>query len=93
VGVIYGTLEDCFNRWRNLAELPSLKTDWVKWMLPMFLAMHLPLLVLCCFHLPSVYYVYATVIAEQFDMVLVCCLFMMYLTYIAEGESKNHIML
>jgi PAT family beta-lactamase induction signal transducer AmpG len=57
-------------------------------MLPMFLAMHLPLLVLCCFHLPSVYYVYATVIAEQFDMVLVCCS-SWCIWYISQKESQK----
>jgi PAT family beta-lactamase induction signal transducer AmpG len=42
-------------------------------MLPMILAMHLPILgfvSLAHFHPSSVYYIYATVMAEQFGLVL-----------------------
>jgi PAT family beta-lactamase induction signal transducer AmpG len=63
-----------------------------KWMLPMFLAMHLPIIgfiLLSHFHPESVYYVYATVIAEQFGYGFGFAAFMMYLIYVADGESKT----
>jgi len=63
-----------------------------KWMLPMFLAMHLPIIgfvLLAHFHPTSVYYIYATVVAEQFGYGLGFSAFMMYLIYVAEGESKT----
>jgi hypothetical protein len=55
------------NHWRN-----NSKDGLGKWMLPMILAMHLPILgfVSLAFHPSSVYYIYATVIAEQFGLVL-----------------------
>jgi hypothetical protein len=43
-------------------------------------------------HLPfhsSVYYIYATVIAEQFGYGFGFAAFMMYLIYVADGESKT----
>jgi PAT family beta-lactamase induction signal transducer AmpG len=61
-----------------LAELIS-KDGLGKWMLPMILAMHLPILgfvSLAHFHPSSVYYIYATVIAEQFGYGFwLCCLY------------------
>src|SRR6478609_8109462 len=63
-----------------------------KWMLTMFLAMHLPIIgfiLLAHFHPTSVYYIYATVIAEQFGYGLGFSAFMMYLIYVAEGEHKT----
>ncbi|KFC57811.1 beta-lactamase [Flavobacterium gilvum] len=63
-----------------------------KWMLPMFLAMHLPIIgfiLLAHFHPTSIYYIYATVVAEQFGYGLGFSAFMMYLIYVAEGESKT----
>ena len=41
------------------------------------------------FHPESVFYVYATVIAEQFGYGFGFAAFMMYLIYVAEGESKT----
>jgi PAT family beta-lactamase induction signal transducer AmpG len=59
-------------------------------MLPMFLAMHLPIIGLCCFlHPSSVYYVYATVIAEQFGYGFGFAAFMMYLIYIRRRRVKT----
>jgi PAT family beta-lactamase induction signal transducer AmpG len=63
-------------------------------MLPMILAMHLPILgfvSLAHFH-PSPFIIYATVIAEQFGYFGFAA-FMMYLIYVADGESKPHITL
>jgi PAT family beta-lactamase induction signal transducer AmpG len=63
-----------------------------KWMFPMFLAMHLPIIgfiLLSHFHPESVYYVYTTVIAEQFGYGFGFAAFMMYLIYVADGESKT----
>jgi PAT family beta-lactamase induction signal transducer AmpG len=40
------------------------------------------------FHPSSVYYIYATVIAEQFGYGFGFAAFMMYLIYVADGESK-----
>jgi PAT family beta-lactamase induction signal transducer AmpG len=37
----------------------------------------------------SVYYIYATVIAEQFGYGFGFAAFMMYLIYVADGESKT----
>jgi hypothetical protein len=45
------------------------------------------------FHPSSVYYIYATVIAEQFGYGFGFAAFMMYLIYVADGESKPHITL
>jgi PAT family beta-lactamase induction signal transducer AmpG len=62
----------------------------------MILAMHLPILgfvSLAHFHPSSVYYIYATVIAEQFGYGFGFAAFMMYLIYVADGESKPHITL
>lgn len=63
-----------------------------KWMLRMFLAMHLPIIgfvLLAYFHPTSVYYIYAAVIAEQFGYGFGFAAFMMFLIYVAEGESKT----
>jgi PAT family beta-lactamase induction signal transducer AmpG len=59
---------------------------------PMILAMHLPILgfvSLAHFHPSSVYYIYATVIGEQFGYGFGFAAFMMYLIYVADGESKT----
>ncbi len=58
----------------------------------MILAMHLPIIgfvLLAHFHPASVYYIYATVIAEQFGYGFGFAAFMMYLIYVADGESKT----
>jgi PAT family beta-lactamase induction signal transducer AmpG len=61
----------------------------------MILAMHLPIIgfiLLSHFHPGSVFYIYATVIAEQF-VGFGFAAFMMYLIYVADGESKRLITL
>ena len=63
-----------------------------KWMLPMILSMHLPIIgfiLLSHFHPESVFYVYATVIVEQFGYGFGFAAFMMFLIYVADGESKT----
>ena len=93
VGIIYGTF-GVFALLLGgiLAGIIISKYGLRKWMLQMFLAMHLPIIgfVLLAYFLPtSVYYIYAAVIAEQFGYGLGFTAFMFYLIYIAEGESKT----
>lgn len=93
VGVIYGTFGVIALTIGGIFGGIAISKDGLgKWMLPMFLAMHLPIIgfvLLSHFHPSSVYYVYATVIAEQFGYGFGFAAFMMYLIYIAEGESKT----
>ena len=93
VGVIYGTFGVIALTIGGIFGGIAISKDGLgKWMLPMFLAMHLPIIgfvLLSHFHPTSVYYVYATVIAEQFGYGFGFAAFMMYLIYIAEGESKT----
>jgi PAT family beta-lactamase induction signal transducer AmpG len=87
---IYGTFGLISLTVESLANC-NLKDGLGKWMLPMILAMHLPILgfvALAHFH-PSVYYIYATVMAEQFGYGFGFAAFMMYLIYVADGESKT----
>ncbi|MBC5842598.1 MFS transporter [Flavobacterium sp. F-380] len=93
VGVIYGTFGVIALTVGGIFGGIAISRDGLgKWMLPMFLAMHLPIIgfvLLSHFHPTSVYYIYATVIAEQFGYGFGFAAFMMYLIYIAEGESKT----
>lgn len=93
VGVIYGTFGVIALTVGGIFGGIAISKDGLgKWMLPMFVAMHLPIIgfvLLSHFHPSSVYYVYATVIAEQFGYGFGFAAFMMYLIYIAEGESKT----
>ena len=70
VGVIYGTFGVlALTIGGILGGIAISKNGLGKWMLPMILAMHLPIIgfiLLAHFHPASVYYVYITVIAEQF---------------------------
>lgn len=74
VGVIYGTFGVLALTVGGILGGIVISRDGLgKWMLPMILAMHLPIIgfiLLSHFHPSSVYYVYVTVIAEQFAMVL-----------------------
>ncbi|MBC5836744.1 MFS transporter [Flavobacterium muglaense] len=93
VGIIYGTF-GVFSLTIGgiLGGIVISRDGLTKWMLPMILAMHLPILgfvLLAHFHPASVYYIYATVIAEQFGYGFGFAAFMMYLIYVAEGESKT----
>jgi MFS transporter, PAT family, beta-lactamase induction signal transducer AmpG len=93
VGVIYGTFGVlALTIGGILGGIAISKQGLGKWMLPMILAMHLPIIgfiLLAHFHPTSVYYVYITVIAEQFGYGFGFAAFMMYLIYVAEGESKT----
>ncbi|MFV5689555.1 MFS transporter [Flavobacterium sp. ZT3R25] len=93
VGIIYGTFGvTALVIGGILGGIAISKGGLGKWMLPMFLAMHLPIIgfiLLSHFHPQSIYYVYATVIAEQFGYGFGFAAFMMYLIYVADGESKT----
>jgi PAT family beta-lactamase induction signal transducer AmpG len=93
VGVIYGTFGVIALTVGGILGGIAISKDGLgKWMLPMFLAMHLPIIgfvLLSHFHPSNVYYIYATVIAEQFGYGFGFAAFMMYLIYVAEGESKT----
>ena len=93
VGIIYGTFGvAALVVGGILGGIAISKGGLRKWMLPMFLAMHLPILgfvLLAHFHPTSIHYVYATVIAEQFGYGFGFAAFMMYLIYVADGESRT----
>ncbi|MES2576993.1 MAG: MFS transporter [Bacteroidota bacterium] len=93
VGVIYGTFGVISLTIGGILGGIVISRDGLgKWMLPMILAMHLPIIgfiLLSHFHPGSVFYIYATVIAEQFGYGFGFAAFMMYLIYVADGESKT----
>ena len=93
VGVIYGTFGVIsLTIGGILGGIAISKHGLKKWMLPMILSMHLPIIgfiLLSHFHPESIYYVYATVICEQFGYGFGFAAFMMFLIYAAEGESKT----
>jgi len=93
VGVIYGTCGvAALTIGGILGGIAISRQGLTKWMLPMFLAMHLPIIgfiLLAFFHPSSVYYIYVVVILEQFGYGFGFTGFMMYLIYVAEGESKT----
>ncbi|MEL1241072.1 MFS transporter [Flavobacterium flavipallidum] len=93
VGIIYGTFGlIALTIGGILGGIAISKQGLGKWMLPMILTMHLPIIgfiLLAHFHPASVYYVYAVVILEQFGYGFGFAAFMMYLIYVAEGESKT----
>jgi PAT family beta-lactamase induction signal transducer AmpG len=93
VGIIYGTFGvAALVVGGILGGIAISKGGLRKWMLPMFLAMHLPIIgfvLLAHFHPASIHYIYAAVIAEQFGYGFGFAAFMMYLIYVAEGELKT----
>ncbi|MFV8271077.1 AmpG family muropeptide MFS transporter [Flavobacterium sp. GT2N3] len=93
VGVIYGTFGVISLTVGGILGGIVISRDGLgKWMLPMILAMHLPIIgfiLLSHFHPSSVFYIYATVIVEQFGYGFGFAAFMMYLIYVADGESKT----
>lgn len=93
VGLIYGTFGlIALLLGGILGGIAISQQGLTKWMLPMILTMHLPILgfiLLAHFHPASIYYVYAVVIVEQFGYGFGFAAFMMYLIYVAEGESKT----
>ncbi|MFV8369872.1 MFS transporter [Flavobacterium sp. LB2R40] len=93
VGIIYGTFGvAALVIGGILGGIAISKGGLGKWMLPMILAMHLPIIgfiFLSHFHPSSVFYIYLTVIAEQFGYGFGFAAFMMYLIYVADGASKT----
>ena len=93
VGLIYGTFGLLALTVGGILGGIAISRDGLgKWMLPMILAMHLPIIgfvLLSHFHPSSVLYIYLTVIAEQFGYGFGFAAFMMYLIYVADGESKT----
>ncbi len=93
VGIIYGTLGvGALTLGGILGGIAISKQGLTKWMFPMFLAMHLPIIgfiLLAFFHPSSIYYIYAVVILEQFGYGFGFTGFMMFLIHVAEGESKT----
>lgn len=93
IGMIYGTFGVIsLTIGGILGGIAISKHGLGKWMLPMILTMHLPIIgfiLLSHFHPASVFYVYMAVIAEQFGYGFGFASFMMYLIYVADGESKT----
>ncbi|WPO77012.1 MFS transporter [Flavobacterium sp. KACC 22761] len=93
VGIIYGTFGvAALTIGGILGGIAISKHGLTKWMFPMFLAMHLPIIgfiLLAFFHPTSIYYIYIVVILEQFGYGFGFTAFMMYLIHVAEGESKT----
>jgi MFS transporter, PAT family, beta-lactamase induction signal transducer AmpG len=93
VGIIYGTFGvSALVVGGILGGIAISKHGLGKWMLPMILMMHLPIIgfiLLSHFHPTSVYYIYATVICEQFGYGFGFASFIMFLIYVADGESKT----
>ena len=93
VGIIYGTFGLIALTIGGILGGIVISRDGLgKWMLPMILAMHLPIIgfvLLSHFHPSSVIYIYLTVIAEQFGYGFGFAAFMMYLIFVADGESKT----
>lgn len=93
IGVIYGTFGVLSLTIGGILGGIAISRDGLgKWMLPMILSMHLPIIgfiLLSHFHPASVFYIYATVIAEQFGYGFGFAAFMMFLIYVAEGDSKT----
>ncbi|WP_367752537.1 MFS transporter [Flavobacterium sp. WC2430] len=93
VGIIYGTFGVLALVIGGILGGIVISRDGLgKWMLPMFLAMHLPIIgfILLSHFLPTdVYYIYIAVIVEQFGYGFGFAAFMMYLIYVADGESKT----
>jgi len=93
IGLIYGTFGvAALTIGGILGGIAISKQGLTKWMLPMILAMHLPIIgfiLLAHFHPTSIYYIYAVVIVEQFGYGFGFASFMMFLIHVAEGESKT----
>ncbi|KAF2516613.1 MFS transporter [Flavobacterium foetidum] len=93
VGIIYGTFGvAALTLGGILGGIAISRHGLTKWMFPMFLAMHLPIIgfiLLAFFHPTSIYYIYAVVILEQFGYGFGFTAFMMYLIHVAEGEFKT----
>lgn len=93
IGIVYGTVGLISLTIGGIIGGIAISRDGLgKWMLTMILTMHLPIIgfiLLAHFHPVSIYFIYITVIAEQFGYGFGFAAFMMYLIYVAEGESKT----
>jgi MFS transporter, PAT family, beta-lactamase induction signal transducer AmpG len=93
VGIIYGTFGViALLIGGTLGGIAISKQGLGKWMLPMILIMHLPIIgfiLLSHFHPENTLFIYLAVIIEQFGYGFGFAAFMMYLIYVAEGESKT----
>lgn len=93
IGIVYGTVGLISLTIGGIIGGIAISRDGLgKWMLPMILTMHLPIIgfiLLAHFHPVSISFIYITVIAEQFGYGFGFAAFMMYLIYVAEGESKT----
>lgn len=93
VGIIYGTFGViALLVGGTLGGIAISKHGLGKWMLPMILIMHLPIvgfILLSHFHPVNTLFIYLAVIIEQFGYGFGFAAFLMYLIYVAEGESKT----
>jgi PAT family beta-lactamase induction signal transducer AmpG len=93
VGIIYGTFGViALLIGGTLGGIAISKQGLGKWMLPMILIMHLPIvgfILLAHFHPVNTLFIYLAVIIEQFGYGFGFAAFLMYLIYVAEGESKT----
>ncbi|QBN17290.1 MFS transporter [Flavobacterium nackdongense] len=93
IGLIYGTFGIiALVIGGILGGIAISKNGLKKWMLPMVLAMRIPILgfvLLAHFQPQSHLFIYLTVILEQFGYGFGFAAFMMYLIYVAEGEFKT----
>lgn len=93
VGIIYGTFGViALLVGGTLGGIAISKHGLGKWMLPMILIMHLPIvgfILLSHFHPENTIYIYLVVIVEQFGYGFGFAAFLMFLIFVAEGESKT----
>ncbi len=93
IGIIYGTFGVItLLIGGTLGGIAISKQGLGKWMLPMILIMHLPIIgfiLLSHFHPENTIYIYLVVIVEQFGYGFGFAAFLMYLIFVAEGESKT----
>ncbi|MEO0045471.1 MAG: hypothetical protein RL705_662 [Bacteroidota bacterium] len=93
VGIIYGTFGViALLVGGTLGGIAISKHGLGKWMLPMILIMHLPIvgfILLSHFHPENTIYIYLVVVVEQFGYGFGFAAFLMFLIFVAEGESKT----
>jgi PAT family beta-lactamase induction signal transducer AmpG len=93
VGIVYGTFGViALLVGGTLGGIAISKHGLGKWMLPMILIMHLPIvgfILLSHFHPENTIYIYLVVVVEQFGYGFGFAAFLMFLIFVAEGESKT----
>jgi PAT family beta-lactamase induction signal transducer AmpG len=93
VGIIYGTFGViALLVGGTLGGIAISKHGLGKWMLPMILIMHLPIvgfILLSHFHPENTIYIYLVVVVEQFGYGFGFAAFLMFLIFVAEGDSKT----